>query len=178
LIERAGREVEEMIGYAIPKPRIGIMLEVPSMVFMLPHLINRIDFISVGTNDLTQYILAVDRNNTRVASIYDSLHPGMLRVLAMIAQEAERSGIDLRLCGEMAGDPMCVAILIGLGFRHLSMNGRSVARVKYLLRHIDFDEAQTLAQRSLEAQMATEVRHQVAAFMERRGMGGLIRGGL
>lgn len=116
LIERAGREVEEMIGYAIPKPRIGIMLEVPSMVFMLPHLINRIDFISVGTNDLTQYILAVDRNNTRVASIYDSLHPGMLRVLAMIAQEAERSGIDLRLCGEMAGDLMCVAILIGLVF--------------------------------------------------------------
>lgn len=173
LIERAGREVEEMIGYEIPKPRIGIMLEVPSMVFMLPHLTNRIDFISVGTNDLTQYILAVDRNNTRVASIYDSLHPGMLRALAMIAQEAERSGIDLRLCGEMAGDPMCVAILIGLGFRHLSMNGRSVARVKYLLRHIDFDEAQTLAQRSLEAQMAAEVRHQVAAFMERRGMGGI-----
>ncbi len=178
LIERAGREVEEMIGYAIPKPRIGIMLEVPSMVFMLPHLANRIDFISVGTNDLTQYILAVDRNNTRVASIYDSLHPAMLRALSMIAQEAEKNGIDLRLCGEMAGDPMCVAILIGLGYRHLSMNGRSVARVKYLLRHIDFEDAQTLAGRSLEAQMATEVRHQVAAFMERRGMGGLIRGGL
>ena len=178
LIDRAGREVEEMIGYAIPKPRLGIMLEVPSMVFMLPNLANRIDFISVGTNDLTQYVLAVDRNNTRVASIYDSLHPGMIRVLSMIVQETERYGIDLRLCGEMAGDPMCVTILIGLGFRHLSMNGRSVARVKYLLRHIDLEDAQTLAQRSLEAQMATEVRHQVAAFMERRGLGGLIRGGL
>ncbi|HAT1571031.1 TPA: phosphoenolpyruvate--protein phosphotransferase [Kluyvera cryocrescens] len=178
LIDRAGREVEEMIGYAIPKPRLGIMLEVPSMVFMLPNLANRIDFISVGTNDLTQYVLAVDRNNTRVASIYDSLHPGMIRVLSMIVQETERYGIDLRLCGEMAGDPMCVTILIGLGFRHLSMNGRSVARVKYLLRHIDLEDAQTLAQRSLDAQMATEVRHQVAAFMERRGLGGLIRGGL
>ena len=178
LIDRAGREVEEMIGYAIPKPRIGIMLEVPSMVFMLPHLASRIDFISVGTNDLTQYVLAVDRNNTRVASIYDSLHPGMIRVLSMIVQEAERYGIDLRLCGEMAGDPMCVTILIGLGFRHLSMNGRSVPRVKYLLRNIELEDAQTLAQRSLEAQMATEVRHQVAAFMERRGLGGLIRGGL
>lgn len=178
LIDRAGREVEEMIGYAIPKPRLGVMLEVPSMIFMLPNLTSRVDFISVGTNDLTQYVLAVDRNNTRVASMYDSLHPGMIRVLSMIVQEAERYGLDLRLCGEMAGDPMCVTILIGLGFRHLSMNGRSVPRVKYLLRHIDLQDAQTLAQRSLEAQMATEVRHQVAAFMERRGLGGLIRGGL
>ena len=177
LIERAGREVEEMIGYAIPKPRIGVMLEVPSMVFMLPQLANRVDFISVGTNDLTQYILAVDRNNTRVASIYDSLHPAIIRALAMIAREAEQYGIDLRLCGEMAGDSMCVAILIGLGYRHLSMNGRAVARVKYLLRHIDINDARELAERSLEAQLATEVRHQVAAFMERRGMGGLIRGG-
>ena len=160
------------------KIQLGIMLEVPSMVFMLPHLAKRVDFISVGTNDLTQYILAVDRNNTRVANIYDSLHPAMLRALAMIAREAEIHGIDLRLCGEMAGDPMCVAILIGLGYRHLSMNGRSVARAKYLLRRIDYAEAENLAQRSLEAQLATEVRHQVAAFMERRGMGGLIRGGL
>ena len=177
LIDRASREVEEMIGYAIPRPRLGVILEVPSMVFMLPQLANRVDFISVGTNDLTQYILAVDRNNTRVASMYDSLHPGVLRALAMIARDAERFGIDLRLCGEMAGDPMCVTILIGMGYRHLSMNGRSVARVKYLLRRIDINEAQELSQRSLEAQMTAEVRHQVAAFMERRGLGGLIRGG-
>lgn len=177
LIDRASREVEEMIGYAIPRARLGVMLEVPSMVFMLPQLASRIDFISVGTNDLTQYLLAVDRNNTRVASMYDSLHPAVLRALAMIAHDAERFGIDLRLCGEMAGDPMCVTILIGLGYRHLSMNGRSVARVKYLLRRIDIEEAQELSRRSLDAQMTAEVRHQVAAFMERRGLGGLIRGG-
>ncbi|SWD90767.1 phosphoenolpyruvate--protein phosphotransferase [Klebsiella pneumoniae] len=177
LIDRASREVEEMIVYAIPRPRLGVMLEVPSMVFMLPQLASRIDFISVGTNDLTQYLLAVDRNNTRVASMYDSLHPAVLRALAMIAHDAERFGIDLRLCGEMAGDPMCVTILIGLGYRHLSMNGRSVARVKYLLRRIDIEEAQELSRRSLDAQMTAEVRHQVAAFMERRGLGGLIRGG-
>ncbi|XES83535.1 phosphoenolpyruvate--protein phosphotransferase [Franconibacter pulveris] len=178
LIDRAGREVEEMLGYAIPKPRVGVMVEVPSMVFMLPQLASRVDFISVGTNDLTQYLLAVDRNNTRVASLYDSLHPAMLRALNLIAAEARRNNIDLCLCGEMAGDPMCVALLVGMGFHHLSMNGRSVARVKYLLRHITLEEAQKLAQRSLEAQLAAEVRHQVAAFMERRGMGGLIRGGL
>lgn len=178
LIERAGREVEEMIGYAIPKPRIGVMLEVPSMVFMLSHLVNRIDFISIGTNDLTQYILAVDRNNTRVATMYDSLHPAVLRALSMVITESERLGLDVRLCGEMAGDPMCVAVLIGLGYGHLSMNGRSVARIKYLLRRIDLEEARALANRVLEAQLATEVRHQIAAFMERRGLGGLIRGGL
>lgn len=177
LINRAGREVEEVLGYSIPKPRIGVMVEVPSMVFMLGQLASRVDFISVGTNDLTQYLLAVDRNNTRVASLYDSLHPAMLRVLQMIANEAERYGIDLCLCGEMAGDPMCVTLLVGMGYRHLSMNGRSVARVKYLLRHINLEEARTLTERSLEAQLATEVRHQVASFMERRGMGGLIRGG-
>ncbi|ATF91192.1 phosphoenolpyruvate--protein phosphotransferase [Cedecea neteri] len=177
LIDRAGREVEEELGYQLPKLRLGVMVEVPSMVFMLGHLAGRIDFISVGTNDLTQYLLAVDRNNTRVASLYDSLHPAMLRTLNLIAREAERYDIDLCLCGEMAGDPMCVAILVGLGYRHLSMNGRSVARIKYLLRHIQLEEAEVLAQRTLEAQMATEVRHQVAAFMERRGMGGLIRGG-
>ncbi|WP_029591006.1 phosphoenolpyruvate--protein phosphotransferase [Franconibacter pulveris] len=178
LIDRAGREVEEMLGYAIPKPRVGVMVEVPSMIFMLPQLASRVDFISVGTNDLTQYLLAVDRNNTRVANLYDSLHPAMLRALNLIAAEARRNNIDLCLCGEMAGDPMCVALLVGMGFHHLSMNGRSVARVKYLLRHITLEEAQKLAQRSLEAQLAAEVRHQVAAFMERRGMGGLIRGGL
>lgn len=177
LIDRAGREVEEVLGYELPKPRLGVMVEVPSMVFMLGHLASRVDFISVGTNDLTQYLLAVDRNNTRVASLYDSLHPAMLRTLQLIASETERYGIDLCLCGEMAGDPMCVALLVGMGYRHLSMNGRSVARVKYLLRHINLEEAQQLAQRSLEAQLATEVRHQVASFMERRGMGGLIRGG-
>ncbi len=177
LIDRAGREVEEVLGYELPKPRIGVMVEVPSMVFMMGHLASRVDFISVGTNDLTQYLLAVDRNNTRVASLYDSLHPAMIRALSHIAKEAERHGIDLCLCGEMAGDPMCVALLVGMGYRHLSMNGRSVARVKYLLRHISLEETQQLAQRSLEAQLSTEVRHQVASFMERRGMGGLIRGG-
>lgn len=177
LIERAGREVEEMLGYSIPRPRIGIMVEVPSMVFMLPALVNRVDFISVGTNDLTQYLLAVDRNNTRVASLYDSLHPAVIRALKMIISEATRVGLDVGVCGEMAGDPMCVAVLVGMGFYHLSMNGRSVARIKYLLRHIELEDARELANRALELQMTTEIRHQVAAFMERRGMGGLIRGG-
>ncbi|HBV39367.1 MAG TPA: phosphoenolpyruvate-protein phosphotransferase PtsP [Erwinia sp.] len=177
LIERAGKEVGEMLGYHIPRPRVGVMIEVPSMIFMIGHLAKRVDFISVGTNDLTQYLLAVDRNNTRVANLYDSLHPAMLRALKTIAEEAKRAKIELCLCGEMAGDSSCVALLVGLGYHHLSMNGRNVARVKYLLHHIDYEEAQKLAEAGLQAEQASQVRHLVAAFMERRGLGGLIRGG-
>ena len=177
LIERAEREVETSLGYELPELRLGVMVEVPSMLFMFKHLATRVDFISVGTNDLTQYLLAVDRNNTRVASLYDSLHPAVLQALDMIAKETRHYGIDLALCGEMAGDPHCVALLVGLGYRHLSMNGRSVARVKYLLRHIEKEDAEALAKASTQAQTAAEVRQQVTEFMEKRGMGGLIRGG-
>ncbi|WP_337261302.1 MULTISPECIES: phosphoenolpyruvate--protein phosphotransferase [unclassified Serratia (in: enterobacteria)] len=177
LIDRAGREVEEVLGYDIPKPRIGVMLEVPSMIFLIPYLAGRVDFISVGTNDLTQYLLAVDRNNTRVALLYDSLHPAMLQVLKLIIDQGSAAGLQVGLCGELAGDPMGALLLVGMGYRNLSMNGRSVARIKYLLRNIELSDAEGLVQRVLGAQMTTEVRHQVAAFMERRGMGGLIRGG-
>lgn len=177
LIRRAEREVEEMLGYIIPKPRIGVMIEVPSMLFMIQHLQSRIDFVSVGTNDLTQYLIAVDRNNTRVANLYDALHPAMLRALHFIAGETQAARLELCLCGEMAGDPMCVAILVGLGYRHLSMNGKNVPRIKYLLRHLDYAEVKALSEQVLGAQTASEVRHQVAIFMEKRGLGGLIRGG-
>ncbi|EKN6052045.1 phosphoenolpyruvate-protein phosphotransferase PtsP [Yersinia enterocolitica] len=177
LIDRAGREVQEVLGYELPQPKLGVMVEVPAMIFMLPYLKSRVDFISVGTNDLTQYLLAVDRNNTRVASLYDSLHPAMLQVLSHILTQATQSGLQVSLCGEMAGDPMGALLLVGLGYRDLSMNGRSVARIKYLLRNIDLVDAQALAERVLNAQMTTDVRHLTAAFMERRGLGGLIRGG-
>jgi len=177
LIDRAGREVEEQLGYELPPTRLGVMIEVPSMIFMLPALAGRVDFISVGTNDLTQYLLAVDRNNTRVAGLYDSLHPAMLRVLKQIVTSAEAAGLDVSLCGEMAGDPMGALLLTGMGFRNLSMNGRSVARIKYLLRRIELHDAQELASRVLQAHFTTDVRHMTAAFMERRGLGGLIRGG-
>ncbi|CND58112.1 fused phosphoenolpyruvate-protein phosphotransferase PtsP/GAF domain [Yersinia frederiksenii] len=177
LIDRAGREVQEVLGYELPQPKLGVMIEVPAMIFMLPYLKSRVDFISVGTNDLTQYLLAVDRNNTHVASLYDSLHPAMLQVLSHILTQAAQSGLQVSLCGEMAGDPMGALLLVGLGYRNLSMNGRSVARIKYLLRNIELADAQALAERVLTAQMTTDVRHLTAAFMERRGLGGLIRGG-
>lgn len=103
LIAQAAAEVRELVGHALPEPRIGVMIEVPSMLFLLPHLASRIDFVSVGTNDLTQYLLAVDRNNPHVASLYDSLHPFMLQALAGIARECQRIDLEVSVCGEMAG---------------------------------------------------------------------------
>jgi len=112
LIDRVVREVEEVLGYEIPKTKISLMLKVPSIIFLIPSMATRIDFISIGTNDLTQYLLAVDRNNTRVASLYDSLHPAMLRVLKLIAEQGKAAGLQVCLCGELAGDYMG-ALLLG-----------------------------------------------------------------
>ncbi|MFP1734951.1 phosphoenolpyruvate--protein phosphotransferase [Lonsdalea quercina] len=177
LIERAAREVAEMSNCTQPRPRIGIMIEVPSMLFLLPHLSSRIDFVSVGTNDLTQYLLAVDRNNPHVGSLYDSLHPSMLQALNLIVTQCRQQRLPVSVCGEMAGEPMGALLLIGMGYRSLSMNGRSVARIKYLLRHIEQDEAGRLAEKVLTAQTATEARQWASLFIEERGLGGLIRGG-
>lgn len=166
-----------MLGFPQPRPRIGIMIEVPSVLFLLPHLASRIDFVSVGTNDLTQYLLAVDRNNPHVGALYDSLHPSMLQALNMIITHCRQYSLPVSVCGEMAGEPMGALLLIGLGYRTLSMNGRSVARIKYLLRRVGEDEARQLAGKVLQAQTASEVRQWASIFIEERGLGGLIRGG-
>ncbi|MGL5800031.1 MAG: phosphoenolpyruvate--protein phosphotransferase [Plesiomonas sp.] len=180
LIDRAFREVAEQVkaqGLILKMPKVGIMVEVPSMLYQLQFLPGKIDFISVGSNDLTQYLLAVDRNNARVADIFDSLHPAVLRALKQISTEGQQFNLPVSLCGELAGNPVGALLLVGMGYRHLSMNGRNVARIKYLLRAVTLDDLQILAERALSARVTTEVRHLTAAFMERRGLGNFIRGG-
>ncbi len=178
LLLRACAEVSREMKCECILPPVGIMLEVPSLVFMLPQLAHRVDFISIGTNDLTQYLLAVDRNNTHVALLYDNLHPALLRSLNIIALECQRYQLPVSVCGEMAGTPMGALLLIGLGFRQLSMSGRSLPRVKYLLRHLDPAILQPLMQQVLKAETAIEIKKLSADFMERQGLGGLIRGGI
>ncbi|AZG99690.1 phosphoenolpyruvate--protein phosphotransferase [Proteus mirabilis] len=178
LLLRACAEVSREMKCECTLPPVGIMLEVPSLVFMLPQLAHRVDFISIGTNDLTQYLLAVDRNNTHVALLYDNLHPALLRSLNIIALECQRYQLPVSVCGEMAGTPMGALLLIGLGFRQLSMSGRSLPRVKYLLRHLDPAILQPFMQQVLKAETAIEIKKLSADFMERQGLGGLIRGGI
>ncbi|MBD2814727.1 phosphoenolpyruvate--protein phosphotransferase [Xenorhabdus sp. Flor] len=178
LIDRAKAEVERSVATTITMPQIGIMVEVPSLILLLPQLKKRVDFISIGTNDLTQYLLAVDRNNTHVASLYDNLHPAVIRALKQIIDESQRIGLPVSVCGEMAGLPMGALILIGLGYRSLSMSGRSVPRIKYLLHHLDADELNYFVKEILEAETSQQVREISSAFMETHGLGGLVRGGI
>ncbi|MCK9780697.1 MULTISPECIES: phosphoenolpyruvate--protein phosphotransferase [Enterobacterales] len=178
LLLRACDEVSRELKCECVTPPLGIMLEVPSLVFMLSQLANRVDFISVGTNDLAQYLLAVDRNNTHVASLYDNLHPALLRSLNLIAEQCQYYQLPVSVCGEMAGTPIGALLLIGLGFRQLSMSGRSLPRVKYLLRHLDPVMLQLFMQQVLQAETATEIKKLSSEFMERQGLGGLIRGGI
>ena len=113
--------------------KIGIMLEVPALLFQLDEVLPQVDFVSVGSNDLMQYLFAADRGNSRVSRRYDSLSPPMLRVLAMIVEAAGRHKVPVTLCGEMAGRPLEASALIALGFRAISMAPASIGPVKTMI---------------------------------------------
>jgi phosphotransferase system enzyme I (PtsP) len=180
LIERAFVEVAkyaEEQGKELKRPRIGIMIEVPSILYQLSALKGKVDFISVGSNDLTQYLLAVDRNNSRVASVYDALHPAVLHAMKHIIDTSRGLNIPVSVCGELAGDPIGALLLVGMGYRSLSMNTRNVARIKYILRHISVNEMEQLSRFALQATFADDVRAQTTEFVDERGLGGFIRAG-
>lgn len=178
LINRARDEVSNLLHQPIKMPQVGVMLEVPSLLFLLPELKKRVDFISIGTNDFTQYLLAVDRNNTHVATLYDNLHPAVVRFLAMVYEECRRLNMPISVCGEMAGQPLSAMVLIALGYRSLSMSGRSVPRMKYLIRQLDPELMSELALALLRAETSDSVRLKTSEFMEKNGLGGFVRGGI
>jgi phosphotransferase system enzyme I (PtsI) len=124
---------------------LGIMIEVPSAVQIADRLIEQVDFFSIGTNDLTQYLLAVDRDNRKVSSLYEPLHPAVLRAVAATVRTANAVGKPVTLCGEMAGDPVCSLVLIGMGLRDLSMSPLFIPAIKRLIRSVDFVAAERLA---------------------------------
>ena len=121
---------------------LGVMIEVPSLLYELDALLPRVDFVSVGSNDLLQYFFAADRNNPRVAARYDALSAAPLRALAGIAEAARRHARPLSLCGEMAGRPLEAMALIGLGYRGISMAPASVGPVKSMVLSLDAAELQ------------------------------------
>jgi phosphotransferase system enzyme I (PtsP) len=176
LIQRAHDELIEE-GLAVTMPKIGVMIEVPAAVYQVDALARRIDFISVGTNDLTQYLLAVDRNNAHVADIYDDLHPSVLRALIQIVNGAKGFHREVSVCGEMAGNPAAAVLLIGMGVDSLSMNGGSLLRVKWVLRSVSRSRARELLQAALRCEKVSEVKQLLGNALEEMGLGGLMRAG-
>ncbi|WP_339515424.1 phosphoenolpyruvate--protein phosphotransferase [Pseudomonas sp. RL_15y_Pfl2_60] len=143
LIHRAWGEVRDE-GTDVPLPPIGMMIEIPAAVYQTRDLARQVDFLSVGSNDLTQYLLAVDRNNPRVADLYDFFHPAVLQALRKVVDDSHAEGKPVSICGEMAGDPAAAVLLMAMGFDSLSMNATNLPKVKWLLRQITMTKAREL----------------------------------
>lgn len=170
LIAETGDELR-LAGHAFDSEiPVGIMVEVPSAVQMADRLIQEVDFFSIGTNDLTQYLLAVDRDNPKVAALYDPLHPAVLRAVASTVRVANAAGKPVSLCGEMASDPLCTLVLIGLGLRDLSMSSFFIPVIKRLIRSVDISDAERLASEVLELSTVKEVKGHIFEHMRSLGL--------
>jgi phosphoenolpyruvate-protein kinase (PTS system EI component) len=158
LLEEARHEVDGAGGRLPSNLEVGIMVEVPAVALTAEVFAADVDFFSIGTNDLTQYTLAAERGNERVAGFADALHPAVLRLIRMTAQGAASYQRMVGVCGEIAGDPVAVPILVGLGVRELSAAPPAVPRVKRAVREIDLGSARTQADRALALDSAEAVR--------------------
>jgi len=158
LVKEARHEVEGAGGRVPSQLEVGIMVEVPAAALSAEVFAPDVDFFSIGTNDLTQYTLAAERGNERVAGFADALHPAVLRLIRMTVQGARSYGRMVGVCGEIAGDPVAVPILLGLGVRELSAAPPAVPRVKRAVRETDLGSARTLADRVLALDSAEAVR--------------------
>ncbi|MBB1313940.1 phosphoenolpyruvate--protein phosphotransferase [Aliivibrio sp. SR45-2] len=177
LINQAYEEVLNESGVSFVLPRIGMMIEVPSMLYLLPRITELVDFISVGTNDLTQYLLAVDRNNSRVSHVYESYHPAVLLALKQIIDTAQQYNLPVSVCGELAGDPIGCLLLMGLGYEHLSMNTSNVAKVKYIIRKVTLEEVKEIVEKLLYHDDAESILADMMVFFEKHDLSGFIRAG-
>ena len=148
-----------------PDVKVGIMIEMPSAALTADLLATECDFFSIGTNDLIQYTMAVDRVNEYVSYLYEPLHPSLLRLIGGVAKAANEANIPVTVCGEMAGEPMIAPVLLGLGIRELSMSAVSVPEVKATIRALNIEDARQLVKRIEKLPTAAEVRAMVSDFV-------------
>ena len=173
LIHRAWGEVRDE-GVDIPMPPVGVMIEIPAAVYQARELARQVDFVSVGSNDLTQYLLAVDRNNPRVADLYDYLHPAVLQALKRVVEDAHAEGKPASICGEMAGDPAAAVLLLAMGFDSLSMNATNLPKVKWLLRQITLTKARELLGQLLTIDNPQVIHSALSLALRNLGLGRVI----
>jgi phosphotransferase system enzyme I (PtsP) len=169
LIHRSHRELLQE-GVKGELPPIGVMIEVPAAVYQARVLARRVDFLSVGSNDLTQYLLAVDRNNARVADLYHLMHPAVLQALSDVARASKAEGIPVSLCGELAADPEGAVLLLAMGYDVLSMNATALPKVKKALRNVNLSEARELLDEVMEMEQASTIHQRLEQFLTEHGM--------
>jgi phosphotransferase system enzyme I (PtsI) len=146
--------------------KVGVMIEIPSAVTMAEVFARHVDFFSIGTNDLIQYALAIDRVNEHVAYMYEPFHPAILRMISHVVGVAKRAGIGVALCGEMAGDPLCIPMLLGMGLTELSMNSRAIPIAKRVIRSLSMKEARRGFKKAIELVTPKEIRGYVIERMK------------
>ena len=176
-IHKVHRELLEDGHDLIKMPKVGVMIEVPSAVYQIERIVKLVDFISIGTNDLVQYILAVDRNNPNVADLYDNLHPSVIQAVKQIVKSAAEHDVSVSVCGEMAGDPASALLLLGMGLNMLSMSVVSLLKVKWVIRSFSYEKAQQLLREVEGFDDAAQVRKHLEKALLEAGLGGLIRPG-
>lgn len=175
LLHRAHRELVEE-GRSITLPPAGVMIEVPAAVYQARELAALADFVSIGSNDLTQYLLAVDRNNPRVATLYESLHPAVLQALSAVVEAGHRAGRTVCLCGELAADPAAVVLALGMGMDALSMAASAVPKAKWVVRSVSMRRARALFRKARTLDDASAIRALAHRALERAGLGSLVAG--
>jgi phosphotransferase system enzyme I (PtsP) len=174
VIKKAFRELLQE-GLEVKFPPIGVMIELPAAVYQTRALAKLVDFISVGSNDLTQYLLAVDRNNPRVASLYSAFHPAVLIALQQVVSQAQLESKPVSICGEMAGDPGAAVLLVAMGFDVLSMNAAALLKVKSVIRSVTLKAAQDLLDQVMNMDDAQMIRSAVDLALYNAGVDRLLR---
>jgi phosphotransferase system enzyme I (PtsI) len=148
-----------------PNMKVGIMIETPAAVICADIFAKHVDFFSIGTNDLTQYILAIDRGNNRIAPMFDSFHPAVIQCIKRVIDTAHENGIEVSLCGELAGDAQAAMLLLGLGLDEFSMPAGEIYNIKRIIRKISYEKAKACAERVGFASTAQEVKNSLSEFL-------------
>ncbi len=175
LLERDHAAIQEEEQVKVNKPKLGIMVEVPSVLHQIDEFSELVDFFSVGSNDLTQYLLAVDRNNPRVANVYSHLHPAILRALTRLVQDCHRNEKPVSICGEMAGDPLSAVLLMAMGFNTLSMSSSNILRVRKTICHVPMSDAQELLAHVLKMDNPLMVKSWLEYYFRTHGLGDMVK---
>lgn len=175
LLERDLEAVQEEEQVRIMRPKVGIMIEVPSVLLQIDEFASLVDFFSVGSNDLIQYLLAVDRNNPRVANVYSHFHPAIIRALVQLVAECKKYDKPVGICGEMAGDPLTAILLMAMGFNTLSMSSSNILRVRKAICHTPLTDAKALLEQALALNNPLMIKSMLEHYFRTHGLADMIK---